>query len=212
MKRLPDCGIYLITNFINGKRYVGSSDDIHARWLNHKSELRRNKHGNSYLQRAWIKYGEDAFIWQIIEYVLEPADLLKREAFWIKEYKSDERAYGYNLRSIDLVTGRQVFTAEQRLQISLRQLGKPRSQETKAKVSRAKLGVKNAENHNLNISKHYRNEPYDLTNRITGERWNGYNLARFARDKGIMPNIYYVIHGARQSAGGWQLTQATGLN
>ncbi len=60
-------GIYKIINKVNGKYYVGSSNDIERRWYNHKIELQGNRHGNKYLQNAWNKYGELNFEFIIIE-------------------------------------------------------------------------------------------------------------------------------------------------
>lgn len=54
-------GIYCIEHIASGKRYVGSAVDFSQRWYIHKSHLRRNVHHSVYLQRAWNKYGEDAF-------------------------------------------------------------------------------------------------------------------------------------------------------
>lgn len=60
-------GIYKITNNIDGKSYYGSSKNIRKRWLKHKNELNKNKHINILLQRAWNKYGEDNFIFSVVE-------------------------------------------------------------------------------------------------------------------------------------------------
>lgn len=59
-------GIYLIKNKNDGKFYIGSSLNIESRFLVHKSELRNKKHGNSYLQNAWNKYGEENFVFEIL--------------------------------------------------------------------------------------------------------------------------------------------------
>ena len=32
-----NCGIYKITNQVNGKVYIGQSKNIHRRWLKHKN-------------------------------------------------------------------------------------------------------------------------------------------------------------------------------
>ena len=61
------CGIYKITNKINGKCYIGQSNDIHRRW---KQELAPNAKLNPHLARAFEKYGIDNFEFEIIE---EPA-------------------------------------------------------------------------------------------------------------------------------------------
>jgi group I intron endonuclease len=60
-------GIYRIKNIINNKCYYGSAKNIKRRWVLHKSALKHNRHENIYLQRAWNKYGEEKFIFEIIE-------------------------------------------------------------------------------------------------------------------------------------------------
>lgn len=52
------CGVYSITNKINGKKYIGSSKDIYKRWLQHTCLLNKGTHENVYLQKSWDKYGE----------------------------------------------------------------------------------------------------------------------------------------------------------
>ncbi len=58
--------VYEILNTSTNKRYIGCSSDIKNRWNHHRHCLRLNKHGNSYLQRAWNKYGENIFIFTIL--------------------------------------------------------------------------------------------------------------------------------------------------
>lgn len=75
-------GIYKIENVANGKVYIGSSNNIERRWQKHKALLRHNKHQNRHLQNAWNKYGEDRFIFSIVE--LCPVDsLLNKEQYFI---------------------------------------------------------------------------------------------------------------------------------
>ena len=62
-----DIGIYKIVNKINGDFYVGSSKNINKRWGQHLMKLKNNKHQNMILQRAWEKYGEDNFNFEIVE-------------------------------------------------------------------------------------------------------------------------------------------------
>lgn len=54
-------GIYKIENKINGKLYIGSAVNIEARWRGHRCDLEKGKHHSSILQRAWRKYGSEAF-------------------------------------------------------------------------------------------------------------------------------------------------------
>ena len=77
-------GIYQIKNLVNGKMYLGQSVDIRTRWWQHKSQLRLNKHINTYLQNSWNKYGEDNFEFSVIEFC-EIDKLDEREIYWINE-------------------------------------------------------------------------------------------------------------------------------
>lgn len=78
------CGVYKITNIINGKLYVGSSKDIHNRWYQHERDLDSNIHGNPYLQNAWNKYGKKNFKFEIIE-ECDPSVQFEREQFYLNE-------------------------------------------------------------------------------------------------------------------------------
>ena len=60
-------GIYRIKNLVNEKCYYGSSKNIEKRWRRHLNQLRNKTHINCILQNAWNKYGEDNFIFEIVE-------------------------------------------------------------------------------------------------------------------------------------------------
>ena len=63
-------GIYKIENLINGKIYIGSASiNFIIRWNSHKNELKNNKHPNIHLQNAWNLYGEENFVFEVIEEV-----------------------------------------------------------------------------------------------------------------------------------------------
>ena len=46
------CGIYIITNIVNGKRYIGSSKDLYNRLHEHLHNLKNNKGHNNYFQNS----------------------------------------------------------------------------------------------------------------------------------------------------------------
>lgn len=84
--------IYLVTNNINGKQYVGQTVDLKARKANHISRSKKAKIG---FCRAISKYGSNNFNWTILESNILREKLNEREIFWIKQYKTFNN--GYNL-------------------------------------------------------------------------------------------------------------------
>lgn len=60
-------GIYQIRNLINNKIYVGSSVNLRERWRRHKKDLRKGKHHSIILQRAWDKYGDSNFVFEVLK-------------------------------------------------------------------------------------------------------------------------------------------------
>lgn len=78
-----ESGIYQILNIKTKKFYVGSAENLHKRFLEHKNDLRSNRHPNIHLQRSWNKYGEKIFEFNILENV-NPEQLIP---IWSKKYK-----------------------------------------------------------------------------------------------------------------------------
>ena len=78
-------GIYLITNKINGNRYVGLSNNIQRRFLEHRS----HKNKKTKISEAFKKYKVDDFIFEILELVDNIDDLPIREIFWIEKIKPE---------------------------------------------------------------------------------------------------------------------------
>lgn len=94
------CGIYKIINTTNNKVYVGKAKDIYNRMMQHRCNLRRKcKDENIHLINAWHKYGEDSFIYEVIEELELNENLLKeREDYWIVKLKATDHNFGYNMR------------------------------------------------------------------------------------------------------------------
>lgn len=61
-----DCGVYKITNIITSDFYIGSANNIKYRFSQHRRTLSNNTHRNRHLQRAWNKYGGQAFEFSVI--------------------------------------------------------------------------------------------------------------------------------------------------
>jgi len=114
-------GIYEIKNIITGDVYIGSSKDMAARWRRHKRDLRAGKHHSRYLNRAWAKYGEDAFKFTVLDFV--SIERLHSEEMWYF-------LYNFPTYNMSFETDRPLNTSA--------------TPETKAKISAAirRLGIK----------------------------------------------------------------------
>lgn len=123
-------GVYAILNLIDGKRYIGSSVHLLRRSYEHATKLNSLKdYANKYLQRAWFKYGADAFEFHVLEYC-DKDKLLEREQFWMDFYKSYDESFGYNLRKIAASNRGMTLSDETKEKIRLSNLGQKRSKET----------------------------------------------------------------------------------
>ena len=72
------CGVYKIET-PGGSIYIGSSLHIRQRWAEHRARLRRSRHENFVLQRAYAKYAGD-LTFEIVE-LCSPEVLVEREQF-----------------------------------------------------------------------------------------------------------------------------------
>lgn len=129
-------GIYAFLNLITGMFYIGSTKDFYKRYHSHKSLLNNGKHDNSYFQRAWNKYGQLNFIFVILEYVEDVNKLEEIEQKWLNYTQCYERHIGYNAK-----------------RIANSNFGVFHTQETKDKISNAKIGFKHNEKSKINMSK-----------------------------------------------------------
>lgn len=84
--------VYMWTNLVNGKKYVGQTQCFGNRMSNY-----RCGRFNDYMKHAIQKYGIDNFDVSILERDV-PYDMLdEREQYWMDYYKSYEEDYGYNI-------------------------------------------------------------------------------------------------------------------
>jgi group I intron endonuclease len=137
--------IYKIVNIINNKIYVGSTVHYNIRIREHKYALKNNFHRNKILQKAWNKYGESNFKFEILELLNENStleDILVTEQKYLNSLKSYDRKIGYN---INKTAGSNLgFKMPESAKQKLRHVntGKKHSLETRKKISEIQKGKK----------------------------------------------------------------------
>jgi group I intron endonuclease len=90
-------GVYLIKNKINGKIYIGSSNNIRKRWNEHKNDLRNDEHHSKHLQKSYKKYGIENFEFLILEEVQSAIGLFALEQQYLDKHRPFDRNIGYNI-------------------------------------------------------------------------------------------------------------------
>lgn len=140
-------GIYSITHE-SGKQYVGSATNIWGRWAVHQSLLRAGRHHSKKLQRAWDKYGDSTFTFDVIEFVDDLADLIPREQFYITE-RGVASQHGYNISPTAGNTLGRKHTEEARKKISEKAMGRKASEETRKRMSERRQNLKRDKPHSL---------------------------------------------------------------
>src|SRR5216684_3447498 len=175
-------GIYKITCTANKRIYIGSAVNLRERKRAHFSALRHNRHGNQHLQRAWNKYGEQAFTFEVLEQVL-PIALTAREQYWLNKLKPFDRK-GFNIAREAGSTLGVEMSPETRAKISQANLGKKNTLEHNEKVRQANLGKKLSPEHRAKIGQAHLGSKRSLETR---ERIRQGNLNRSpeARAKAI---------------------------
>lgn len=90
-------GIYIITNKLNGKIYIGQSINIEERWKQHiYKAFNENEIGyNSAIHQAFRKYGVENFDFSVLE-ECDQEELDDKEIQWIKD-KNSMSPNGYNI-------------------------------------------------------------------------------------------------------------------
>ena len=124
---------------MNGKYYIGSSSNVPQRLKTHRCKLRGNRHENEYLQAAWNKHGEDAFVFELVEALPEfdTASLIAREQWYLDNTQCLNRKCGYNIAPM---ANKTILAEESIEKIRKHQTGRKASPETRALLSRIRKG------------------------------------------------------------------------
>jgi group I intron endonuclease len=170
MERLG-AGVYQILNTMDNKCYIGSSINIKHRWKQHMYALFTNTN-TRHLQRAWNKYGESIFVFNIICYCKKDLLLIKEQEM-IDFYKSANPLFGYNIRikaESNLGIKQSEETKKKKRETALRGDDNPSKRpEVRQKISDANTGLKRTDETKKKIS-----ESVKLLHILTPEIYKGY--------------------------------------
>lgn len=121
--------IYLITNLVNGKKYVGQTrQSLKKRIIGHKRDSRKHKVG---VDADIRKYGWENFKAEIIE-ECTVEQLNERKKFWIRELNSNTPT-GYNSNGYDKECN--ILKEEARAKRAAKRKGFKKSLEHRMKIS-----------------------------------------------------------------------------
>lgn len=86
--------VYLLTNTVNGKRYVGKACLPAKRWTQHKVDAKRGS--DTPLCRSLRKHGPGAFRFEVVQECASEAESFDAERGWIAKLDSTVLGNGYN--------------------------------------------------------------------------------------------------------------------
>ena len=136
-------GIYRIRNKLNDKRYIGSTQDLEEGWKERRRALRKGKYHNIPLQRAWNKYGEENFVFEVEEEVVgDNKALLAREQIYLDEGFAFGSLYNMAKDASAPMRGRH-HTGKTKQKMSRASKGKPKTEKHKRNISKSKKGKNN---------------------------------------------------------------------
>ena len=188
--------IYKIVNTLNGKVYIGISINFANRQKRHQYQS-FNQNSSSYntkLSRAFRKYGWNNFNWEIIYQSKDYDHIKSMEGFFIENFNSLNE--GYNMTLGGEGTKGHKLTKDHKNKLSLTNIGKKESTETKKKKSLIKIG-------NQNSAKEW------IVENPQGIKFKIKNRDKFFKDQGInTKSMWRVFQGLQNNYKGWKCKPA----
>ena len=176
--------LYEHRNKINGKRYIGITNNKTKRWYG------KGKHYAKcpYFFAAIQKYGWDNFEHNVLIYDLTREEASRLEKHYIEMLKTRDKAYGYNLAeggvNAPTMLGKH-HSEETKCKMREAQLGRTISEERKKRQSKAMTGL-------MVGSRNHKSRAVRCIN--TGEVFESMRIA--AQTKGVLqPKIWKCCNG-----------------
>ena len=153
--------VYLTTNLVNGKIYIGQHEmkGNNARYLG----------SGTYFLQALKKYGRNNFKRKILRVCFSQHELSVWEHVYIMKYKSYVKEIGYNISRGDVNTSNHnpAKLPEVRRKISNSMIGQHMSDSVKEQVSKRFRGILLSEDRKIELSKIAKNRR-SITNGVKG--------------------------------------------
>jgi group I intron endonuclease len=207
--------IYLITNEINKKKYVGQTiQPLSKRWQHHcwfsttKTKMP--------IALAIHKYGEENFTIRVIRKCSSQEELDRMEKYYAKRYATFSPS-GYNLKAGN---GRGALSDETKLKISLSNTGKTCSEETRRRLSISHIGIKMSLKTRRKLSRTNKGKAaspqcYERAREVNSKTYylldpDGcpmtiINMKRFCTEHDLSPpNMCWMYKGAKNHHHGWK--------
>lgn len=203
-------GIYKLISKINNRIYVGSTYQFKRRWYQHKYELEKGIHSNTFLQNDFNKCGTDAFVFEVLDVI----DSGKEDRLFVEQvyldYYFDYMNQCYNLNKLAKITDHSITTKRKISQsnngkthsektkkiLSQKHTGKTLSEETKKKIGIANKGKILSLKTKNKISETHKGENNYLYNK-TLEEIHGEEKARDIKNK--MSKSHKDIHNGEKN-------------
>lgn len=169
----------MITNSINDKIYVGSTQNFTDRFIQHKSDLKKFRH-NQRFQNFVNKYGIKCLKFNLLEEVEDLSQLLIREQYYLDTLECWKSKKGFNIN---------------KFADSIRGVKMPKSHVDACRKrmlgNTITKGRKLSEQHGKKIADFWKNNPERLAQMKENNRLAQLNVDRTKYRKGKIVEVYF---------------------
>ena len=174
--------IYMTTNLINGKKYIGRDCNNNPNYL-----------GSGFLlKRAIKKQGKRNFKKQILEICSSNEELIQREEYWLNYYDVANRDDFYNLRNSSVG-----YTSEEVRGKKNPMYGRKHSEKTKQEMSEKAVGRKMTDEAKIKIGNHFRGLLVGEKNGFYGKTHSNEAKKKMSEQRSGKNNPMYGVSGEK---------------